>query len=165
MAVEGAIAESAKSTLPITWDALLTDSRYGESLLTAKVDYVKEKLFGEVITVGEEETYSLMVINYAAKLVALEMIPPGIDFWMNQPSSESATGTTEVHTFVDRAEALRKLAERLLQEVRRDEADVLALLNRPRKSARSVPALSTIDDDLLTPSPQDFPRPFTNTGR
>lgn len=166
MPVEGAIAAAARSTLPVTWDALATDSqRYGDGFLQTKVNLVKERLFGSVITTVQESAYALRVIDYAGKLVALEMITPGIDFWMNEVTSESATGTNEQHTYVDRAETLRKLREVLLREVRTLEPEVLPLIGTPVVLNRSVPAISSADAELLTPSPLDFGRPYRDTGR
>lgn len=166
MPVEGVIAEAARSTLPITWDALATDrSRYGDGLLQGKVDLVKETLFGSVITASAEETYPLRVIQYAGKLVALELISPGIDFWMNEPVSESATGTQEQHTFTDRANALRQLQAALLAETRRLAPEVLPLIGVVTPLRRSYPAISSADAELLTPSPLDLGRPYADTGR
>lgn len=165
MAVEGAIAEQTRSKLPITWDALSRDSRYGDGLLQRSVDTVKEYLFGTVIPPASEDIYPLRVIDFAAKLVAIEIIPAGIDFWMNQPSSETATGTEEVHSFVDRPEALRQQREDLLKQTRAQWAEVQSLLGRVFTSGKGVPLVSTMEEELLTPSPLEFGRPYAPTAR
>ena len=165
MPVEGAIAVAARSVLPITWDALASDhARYGDALLQGKVNLIKESLFGSVISTITEETYALRVLQFAGKLVALEIISPGIDFWMNEPVAESATGTNENHTFIDRAAALRQLQAALLAETRRLAPEVLPLIGIPVTLKRIVPTISFADAALLTPSPIDLGRPYAETG-
>lgn len=165
MAIEGRIAERAQTILPITWDALLNDERFGEASLVVALDTAKVAVTGTTVTAIAEDLYDSVVIDYIAKVAILELIPAGIDFWMNQPTSESATGTEENHTFIDRAEALRKLAEALLKETR-DKADEIALmLGYIRPSGKARPKSSTIDDEFLTPSHQEFPRPYVVTDR
>ena len=166
MAVAGAIAARTKAILPITWDALAADSRYGESLLRSTIDSVKERTTGENVSpLAEVTTYSVPVIDYLAKLSALELISPGIDFWMNQPLSESATGTSENHSFADRIGALQDQRVALIAETRKlaDEIspilDIAVLKRAPRAS------INTQNDDFLTPSPQEFSRPFVRTAR
>lgn len=162
MPVVGAIATAARGILPVTWDALSRDAqRFGDALLQQAVDVTKEVIFGTIIPVGAEANYPLRVIRYAGRLVALELIEPGIDFWMNELLSESASGTNEVHTFTDRADKLRQLGDRLGILVRAEEADVLALLGRPKLKRIPRMGISTPKDDLLlTPSPREFPAPF-----
>lgn len=150
--------------LPVTWDALSRDTRYGDALLTDTIAYIKEMVFGKAVSTDEENTYPLLVITYAAKLAAIELCNPGIDFWMNQPVSESATGTNENHTFIDRVSALQQLRRQLIEDTRSVAGEVANLLNFRRFSPRR-PLLNTIDDELLTPSPQEFPRPFVATDR
>lgn len=164
MPVVGAIAERTRGILPVTWDALQRDPRFGDALLQTVIDTVKQSVFGTIVAPTAESTYPVLAIDYAAKLVALELITPGIDFWMNEPLSESATGTNENHTFVDRAAQLQDLRRQLLEETRRMAADVAALIGYRRPNSRR-PLLNTIDDELLTPSPQEFPRPYAATGR
>ena len=160
MAVDGVIAKRVQGVLPVTWDALTRDSRFGDDSMQQVIDTVKENVFGTVVAPAAESAYPLMAIDYAAKLIALEIIPAGIDFWMNEAMAVSATGTNENHTFTDRAATLRDLRDDLLRETRLMRADVEALLGFRRATTRGVPRMNTIDDELLTPSPQDFPRPF-----
>lgn len=148
--------------LPVTWHALSQDTRYGDGFLGDVIDLVKEMVFGEVISTDEENTYALVIIDYAAKLAAIELCTPGIDFWMNEPVSESATGTNENHTFIDRAKQLSELRKTLIEDTRRMAGDVAALLGFRRFSPRR-PLLNTMNDELLTPSPQEFPRPYVAT--
>lgn len=163
MAVEGAIAERLRGLLPITWDALSLDARYGDALLQTVVNTAKEYVTGIVISPTAEVTYPLVVIDYIAKVAAIQLIPAGVDFWMNQPTSVNTTGTAEVETFVDRADKLKQLKEDLLKETRLMAGDIAALVGYTRNLGRSVPVSNTINDPFLTPSPQEFPRPFTQT--
>ena len=163
MPVEGAIAARTKGILPITWDALSKDSRYGDSLLQTVINTTKENVTGVVIApAAESTTYSLVVIDFIAKMAAIQIIPAGIDFWMNEPVSESSSGTNENHEFVDRAAQLSLLRTELLKETRLIAEDIAGILGFRRSPAR-IPRLNTIDDPLLTPSPQEFPRPYRET--
>lgn len=165
MAVEGAIAERTRGILPVTWDALAGDSRYGDGLLRSTIDTIKERIFGTVGLPATESLQPLIVIDYVAKLAALELINPGIDFWMNEPVAESAEGTNENHAFVNRAEELRQLRAFLIDETRRLAPEVDPLIDFTRISNAPRPRLNTIEDEFLTPSPQEFPRPFSRTSR
>ena len=61
---------------------------------------------------------------------------------------------------------LRKLGEELLKQTRAKADEILPLIpNRPVHLIKSVPMLNTIDDEFLTPSHQEFPRPYIRTGR
>jgi hypothetical protein len=164
MPVEGAIAERTRSLLPITWDALSRDSRYGDALLRQVVDVAKNSVFGEIVLPAAEVNYPLAAIDFTAKIAAIELCTPGIDFWMNQPTSESATGTNENHTFLDRVGALQVLRTQLLEETRRLASEIAVLVGYRAFSPRR-PLSNTIADEFLTPSPQEFPRPFAVTDR
>jgi hypothetical protein len=93
----------------------------------------------------------------------LELIAPGIDFWMNELTTLTATGTHEIESFVDRPEKLRQLGERLAWEVRRDEAGIFALLGRsaPQRGLPRPDISTPVTDVLLTPDPRRFPAPYT----
>jgi hypothetical protein len=161
MAVEGVIAERVRGILPVTWDAMSKDARYGDALLRSTIDTAKERILGENVTPPDEANYPLLVVDYVAKIAILELITPAIDYWMNMPISTSATGTNENQTYTERVTALQQLRENLLAETRRLAGDVATLINFRRVSGKAVPKLNTIGDDLLTPSPQDFPRPYS----
>lgn len=164
MPVAGVIAERTRGILPITWDALSHDARFGDDLLGNVIDFAKHSVFGEIVAPEDEATYPLAAIDFAAKIAAIELISPGIDFWMNEPISESATGTNENHTFTERVAALNQLRANLIAETRRLEDTIAALIGyRPWMPRR--PLMNTLDDELLTPSPQEFPRPYLATDR
>lgn len=163
MPVTGAIADRAKGIIPVTWDALSLDTRFGDARLQEALDLVKESVFGVVIAPAAESSYPLLVIDYAAKLAALELIPAGIDMWANEPISVSATGTNENTTYESRIQALLKLREQLLAETRNLAADVAALVGYRRPLSKSLPLNSAMNDPFLTPAPQEFPRPYQAT--
>lgn len=164
MAVAGVIAERVAGILPVTWDALSKDTRYGELRLRQTIDYVKFLVLGKVVTPTAEAAQPMLVIDYIAKVTAIELCTAGIDFWMNEPVAESATGTSEQHVYVDRAAALEKQRARLVEETRRLAPEIADLVDFRAFSPRR-PLSSTIDDEFLTPSPQEFPRPFVATDR
>lgn len=161
MPITGEIADRTKAIMPITWDALAKDSRYGEDLLQATIDTVKERIFGE--TPPEENVMPLVVVDYTSKLIALELINPGIDFWMSQPVSATATGTAEDVTYPSRTAELRNLRTYLIAEVKKLEPEVIPLIDYNRLSRPPRASSSTQNDPFLTPSPQEFPRPFGST--
>ncbi len=164
MPVAGVIAERTRAILPVTWDALSKDPRYGDDLLQDVIDFAKSNTFGTIVAPAAETAYSYRAIDYTAKIAAIELCLPGIDFWMNEPMSESATGTNENHSFTDRAAVLQALRRNLIEETRRLAGEIADEIGFRAFSPRR-PLLSTIDDELLTPSPQEFPRPFAATDR
>lgn len=165
MAVVGAIADRVRGILPLTWDALSKDSRYGDGLLRETIDTVKETVTGTNVLPAAEVSYPKIVVDYLAKVVALELISPGIDFWMNQPVSETATGVSEADAFVDRADKLIAQRKELLEETRRLWPLVSDLIGYSRITSGPVPLINTLDEPFLTPSPLEFQRPFKVTTR
>lgn len=161
MAVAGAIADAARRVLPVTWDALSRDDRFGDALLQQSIDVVKEDLFGQVVNVSAEDDYPLKVIRHAGLMVALDIIPSGVDMWMNELIEETARGTDETHSFADRARQLQELGKQIALRVKQDEDDILALLGRP--NVRNIPRMgisTPADDVLLTPNPREWGIPF-----
>jgi hypothetical protein len=163
MAVEGEIATRTQAIMPITWDALSKDSRFGESLLRSTIDIVKTRIMGENVDPENEVNYPLLVIDYLSKLAALELINPGIDFWMSQPQATTTTGTSEQVAYPARTAELRNLRTQLLLEVKRLEPSVQPLIEYRQVSQAPRASSSTQGDEFLTPSPQEFPRPFGST--
>jgi hypothetical protein len=156
--VTGEIYNQAKQLMPVTWSALSSDQRYGDVMLMGRVNYIKYKLFATVVSVLSEATvYDPMVLDYAAKEVALQVIPTGIDYWMDQKNSIQTKGTQETATWPDRINALEKLHEWLLKEVRdlRPEIDGLTVRRKG-----GYPKVSNDDQNVITPNPQDFGEPF-----
>lgn len=119
MPVESPIALSARGYLPQTWDALANSSFYGESLLDSKQKFVKFVLFGTVVSTNSEDTiYNPLIIEYAAKALAITVIPAGADYYSNKLISITATGTNESKTWPDRIASLWLINARLLKEMK-----------------------------------------------
>lgn len=165
MAVAGEIANRTKAIMPITWDALSKDSRFGEAILRSTIDLVKERVMGENVAPQNEVNYPLVVIDYLSKLTAIELVNPGIDFWMSQPIASTTTGTSEDITYPARTTELRNLRISLMAEVKRMEPEVIPLIDYKRLSRAPRASSSTQNDPFLTPSPQEFPRPYGSTAR
>lgn len=165
MAVAGAIAEHTRAQLPVTWDMLSTSRKFGDALLRQTIDGVKEEILGTVGTPESEEELPLSVIKYLGKMTALELITPGIDAWRSEPVSLVTTGTNEQTSYSDPVDGLLKLRELLLKQTRTDWGLVQPLISFRRIHGGPRPAINTLNDEFLTPSPQEFPRPYRVTER
>ena len=162
MAVAGDIAAAARAQMPVTWATLADDSRYGDALLQRQVDLVKERLFGTVISPDlEADTYPRTVIDYAGKLVAIQVIPAGEDYWAAQAISDSS-GTKNALTWADRAENLRRLRENLIRETRMMAPEIAVLLGTTLAITRIRPRLGVRipRNAHVTANPEDFPKDF-----
>jgi hypothetical protein len=165
MPVAGAIAEAVRAVMPTTWDMLSKEGGFGDGTLRMVIDTKKEEVLGTRGTPQAEEALPLIVIRYIAKLCALELINPGLDAWRNKPIAINTTGTSEIESYSDAREMLVELRKQLLEDTRREWALVKPLITFRRISSGPRPASSTIDDEFLTPSPQEFPRPYRVTDR
>lgn len=160
MAVAGEIAAAARGELPETWRALESASDYGDPFLERKVTSVIVRLFGEEISSDVQSALDKRVIDFAGKLVALEIINPGIDWWSKQPLTIGATGRNENKGYNDRSAALRELRVALLEQTRVMWAEVEQLL--PGNRVRTVGNVPRVRDiaNAHTPNPYDFEPPF-----
>lgn len=163
MPLPGDIAERTRGLLPVTWDALEGDPRYGDTLLATALEIARESVLGTQPSAAEEDVMPRIVVDYVAKVAALQMIPAGIDYWMSQTLSVVTTGTNETETYTDRAAMLRDLGKDLLIETRAKADMIAGIVNYQQAGHSPRPVLNTINDVLLTPSPQEFPRPYTQT--
>jgi hypothetical protein len=161
MAFNGIVAQRVRGLIPFTWYELSRSEQYGDDLIEQAIDIVEWTLFKTSLTALEESVLNLFVVDFIAKLVAIEIIPAAIELWMNQPIVVSATGTNETVSYEERIDALRKLREDFLKETREKAAEIDVILGTNR--GPSLPLLNTIADPFLTPSPQEFPRPFVET--
>lgn len=165
MAVTGAIADRVRGIMPVSFDMLTSSATFGDGAMRTLIDTVKTKVMGENLSPVAEATYSLIVIDYLAKLAALELINPAIDAWRNEPVVVGATGTNEQVTYTDAVTALTALREDLLRQTKRDWATVGPLITYRPLNGGPRPLSNTINEDFLTPSPQEFPRPYRVTER
>jgi hypothetical protein len=165
MPVVGAIADATRAVMPTTWDMLSEERGFGDGLLRQVIDTKKEEILGQKGTVEAEDALPLIVIRYVAKMAALELINPALDAWRNKPISINTTGTSEIETYTDPTTALSALRKQLLEETRKEWGLVAPLIAYRRVSSGPRPASNTLNDEFLTPSPQEFPRPYRVTDR
>lgn len=165
MPLAGAIADRVRGLIPVTWDALSKDSRVGDAPLQGAIDLAKQAVTGTVIDPNSEGTYPLVVIDYIAKTAVIEICPAGVDYWMNQATNVSASGTNETLSYTDRAKQLEDLKQEFLAETRLKQMEISKLVNYYVDNGRAVPQMSsaTINPYHQTPSPEEFPRPYRQT--
>lgn len=165
MALAGVIADRVRGLIPITWDALTKDARVGDVPLQAAIDLAKETVTGQVVAENLEGNYPFIVVDFIAKLAVIEIARTGSDFWMNQAQSISATGTNENLSYVDRANVLQELRKELVLETREKQWEISKMVGYWIDNGRAVPQLSSanINPFHLTPSPEEFPRPYRQT--
>lgn len=156
---EGIIAQRARFQIPATWDALASASLYGEPGIQYQIDYVKFDLFGSVCDQNmEANLYNPVLLEYAAKLVALQVIPAGADYWSSRIITITTTGTNESKTFPDRISALWKTHTRLIQEVEDMKDDVKRFLGQSLVTRRiQLPGVSTAGKVYRSTDPWLFP--------
>ena len=166
MAVAGEIANKARERIPVTWDVLASDDRYGDSFLQGRVDSVKQRLFQVIVDpVNELSTYGLLTVDYAGIQVALSVIPAGADYWASQSIQHSAVGKNEQKTFLDRVDKLWELHDRLVKDAANLLPDVELTLpigvlkGRPKSVMTASDAIDS-DDTFVTHNPFEFERPF-----
>lgn len=140
---EGAIADRASAQLPITWAALANATQYGPGYLDNAIDFVKFQVNTTVVDPADEGfLYNPVMLTYMGKMVAMQVIPGGIDFWGDQPSAETATGTNESITWFDRRDALQRLYSTLANEVRELAGQIELVVGRRTTRRGSMPAVS-----------------------
>jgi hypothetical protein len=165
MPVTGAVADRIHALIPITWDALLNDPRVGDGTLQTAIDVAKENTTGQIIDPSQEENYPVVAVDYMAKLAIIEICTAAVDYWMNQATNVSATGTNENESYIDRAQAISGVRQRYIEETRRKLPQISKLIGYWIDDGRAVPQMSSanIQPFHLTPSPEEFPRPYRQT--
>jgi hypothetical protein len=163
MAVDGRIAAAAQGEIPETWRALAGSPSYGDSFLIEKLNAVMTKLFGDVQDVATQDALDNLVVDYAGKCLALELINPAIDYWSKQPVSIGATGRNETKAYVDRSAALLRLRAFLVDQLRLMWPEVQELL--PGRRVRRISNVPRVRELTLahTPNPFEFEQPFADT--
>src|SRR4051794_26685481 len=132
------ISEQTRSILPITWDALSSDDRAGDAVLTARVEYAESFILGSVPDDPAQAALDPLVVEYVAKYAAIQIIDTAIDFWMSSVVTETTTGTSEVLAYPDRIAALKQLKANLIAEMVQLEPQVDPLIPN-QQSRRSRP--------------------------
>jgi hypothetical protein len=153
----GEIAKLVKTYLPTTWNALSDPEVYGEALLERRINTAKFRLFGTVVQASLEATiYNDFVLDYAAKLATIRIIPAAVDFWSNR--SLSVVTPQETVTYPDRVNSLWMLHKRLLGELIEDETLFLSFFKSPFVRAKGMGARvgNGSAGNNATPDPWDF---------
>jgi len=159
MPASGAISDRVRDLLPYTWSALLADPKYGSESLQRRIDIVKLIVFGEPMRdEDEEEDYPPIQQEYLATLSALQIIPAGIEFWMNSSISISTPGhaSAESASYTDRAQRLRELSEELIARARQlaQLADIPSVVVTAKNTAPLVDTTGA----LITTDPAEWGR-------
>lgn len=154
----GAIATRAKAFIPITWDGLSNDPRYGTTLLQGRVDRAKYEVLGTAAPIeSAEATLPENQIEHIAKRAVLKIIPAGIEFWVDKPITKNTTGTSEVVSYESRVQALRLLFSQLTNEVALEEPTVTPILQ-----TSGFPGVSDGDNEILvSANPFEFPPAYS----
>lgn len=155
------ITSRVAGILPITWNAMNGDKEVPDSVLLDPILYAEVFYLEAEPDESTQEGMNRLVIEFIAKNAVIDLIQPAIDYWMDESQTTVTTGTNETTSYADRIRALEKQKEALLKEVAKLEPIVSPLIPviRTRKGA-SAPRMSTINDPLLTPNPQDFGEPY-----
>jgi hypothetical protein len=154
------IADNARDELPETWDALLEAATFGEPALERRHDLVMYTTFGKVMDDTELQALSPITAAYTGKLLALDLIIPGIDFWSKQALAHSA-GERETKAYKDRAEDLAKLRDLIFKDVARlrplVEAELPLVPRRATDTARVANSGAVVgQDSFVTADPTIF---------
>jgi hypothetical protein len=166
MAITGVIAERTRAILPATWDMLLKLPTFGEDSMRYTLNVAKQRVLGTAVPAVAEVQYAVLVVDYVAKVAALELITPGIDGWRaNGPVSVSATGTNENTAYSDPVAALEQLRRDLLEETRALWPSVKPFVTYVPLTVGPRAVSNSVDEIFLTPSPSEFPRPYRETER
>lgn len=155
----GRIADTAQTEIPVIWDALKNDTRVGDTTLAARETYITNLIFGSDLTTTQQDALSVLVNEYAAKALAIELVDVSIDFWMVQSQVSTTRQPYEIENYGDFLEYLKaKKADLLLDLLKLEPLVAPEIPTVLIKQSGSAPLLSSIDDELLTPNPQDFER-------
>ena len=163
MPIDGRIAAAAQSELPSTWNVLAGAQVYGEPFIIEKLNAVMTKLFGSELDVATQDALDNLVVDYAGKCLALELINPAIDYWSKQPVSIGATGRNETKAWLDRSAALLRLRAYLVEQLRLMWGEVESLL--PGRRVRRISNVPRVREITLahTPNPYEFEQPFVDS--
>lgn len=150
----GVLAQRVREHIPIAYHALVNDERYGEPTIQSRVDMIKFKLFATIVDPALEATvYDRFLQEYVGKLSTLALIPAAADYWSDRLVQEGTTGTNENVQYPDRIDAIWRLHERLLLEVKEMDPLVTGII---RRNKGRFPTVSTTGP-LKSPNPADFP--------
>lgn len=151
-AIDTPIGTEAHDLLPETWEALAEAKSFGANALLRQHDRVVNRIFGYVPTPEQQEVLPSRVIEFAGKMLALNLLDPAIDYWSRQVISRTV-GDREAATYKDRAEDLRALKKEWTAQLADLFLDIRDLLPVLPGRAVDVPrvalpgqAINTVDN-------------------
>jgi hypothetical protein len=153
----GAIADYLRDIIPVTYQAMIDSNRFGPLGIQRQIDVVKTALFASVCLPAAEATlYTPLVLDYAARVAAIRIIPPAVDFWGDVPTAVTTTGTNEVQSFPDRVENLWDIFAVCKAIIGSNTVIDGVVVSR----SIGMPAISLLGKNKVTPDPSTFPAPF-----
>lgn len=167
----GAIYNRLQGFLPLTVKALRENEEYGDSRIQDRIEECKKYILASAVAVQDEGDLDIRVQAYLAKCAALEIIPPGVDYWAQQHISVTTGGgtTNEIATYPDRIAALWKIYERFLIEVKEEAATIAEIVGSTPNFVPSfaIPEVSdgAATDVFVTPNPSTDFREYSFPGK
>lgn len=162
----GPIAWRARSEIPATWNALALASQYGEVSINQRLDYIKYSLFGTSCDqTAEANFYNPVQLLLAGKMLALEIIPAGADYWADQAIgySASARSSSENVSYPDRIASLWRVHARLLVESEKLKLQLgTSGSSGVKPTKRMVSPKVNTQAPFRTANPETYPRQYTN---
>lgn len=158
----GAITDVVRRYVPSTYVAMIGGGEtdfYSIDQLQDLADYVQARLFSTVPGASNEaDLWDVKQRELLGMLTTLQFIPVAVEFWGEQMSSETTTGTNETVTWRDRRPDLWKIFAQL-----QIDANQLAIdIGLPFSQTKAViPQVSYADGGrriLKTTDPDRFPK-------
>ena len=156
--LDSPIAQHANDEIPSTWKALAdASSGFGEEALACRLDRVIKIVFGVSLDTDEQEALDFRIQLYLSKVLVLDLIRPGVDFWSKQVLSISA-GERESKAYAQRAEELKKMRAELLAEAAELLIDIQPLLPTTTRRVKDAPRVIQAGENIehLTTDPFDL---------
>jgi hypothetical protein len=148
------ITDRIREYIPATYEALARASYFGQAGFERVAGTIKYRLFATTVMPDMEPTvYDTFSLDFAAKVATLRIIPAAADYWSDQLTGEVAR--EETINYPDRISSLWRIHERLLVEIKQDQAYFEQIHSTALRRAAVYPRVNTIDA-LLTPDPQEF---------
>ena len=116
----GAITDVVRRYVPVSYQSLVGTSNIyfgGITELQALADFVKFRLFSTSVSSSQESTvYNASQVQLLGILTTLQFIPPAVEYWGKQLSSESTVDPAENVTYRDPRPELWRIFDRLVTE-------------------------------------------------
>jgi hypothetical protein len=156
----GAVANVVKQLVPASYAALISATNsynYTTTDLQNIADYVKFRLYNTVVAEASEAViYNPKEQRLLGILTTLQFIPAAVDYWGDQLSSLTTTGTNESETFFDHRTDLWRIFDRLTTEAQALGTDLGVNINAARGVVPKVSYGDNGREILITSDPQAF---------